>query len=87
MQDPLYAWRCRLITVDHETYEYDKQFEPVRTLRKNRMLKTTMQGLRPVFGIWIMRANDGEIQVGDEVKIISTKASEVKTKDEAKKLI
>lgn len=34
---PLYSWRCRAVTIDQNTYEADPDFEPVRTLRQNRV--------------------------------------------------
>jgi len=58
MRTALWAWRCKLITVDNNTREYDPKFEPVKTLRKERAYDNSMRGC---FGSWLMCDNDGMI--------------------------
>lgn len=56
--------RCKFVTVNRDTLEYDKDFEPVNTLRK-----INGNGIKGYLGMNCIKHNTGEIQVGQAVLV------------------
>ncbi|OMJ83500.1 hypothetical protein SteCoe_15531 [Stentor coeruleus] len=58
--------RCRMTTLDSESFEFDPSCEPLNTLRKMHG-----DGIKGYFGLLAMRTKNGLVRVGDKVKVSS----------------
>jgi uncharacterized protein YcbX len=56
--------RCKAVTLDYYSLEFDADYEPVKTLITHR--NYTKQGC---FGHLFFRDNNGKIKVGDEIEV------------------
>lgn len=57
--------RCPVPTIHPDTLEYDENQEPNTTLKRMH----AVEGL-PMFGGWLIRMNNGIINVGDRVRVV-----------------
>ena len=60
------TYRCREVIVSPNTYEHDKHFEPVTTLRRINGNKA-----RGYLGLWCIKHNEGVLRVGDKLTVLS----------------
>lgn len=56
--------RCRMTTLDSDTFEFDSSCEPLNTLRK-----VHGDGIKGYFGLLAMRTKNGLLRVGDKLKV------------------
>lgn len=58
--------RCRMTTINQQTDEFDKDCEPLNTLRKKHG-----NGTKGFFGLLAVRLNNGLIRIGDKIRVNS----------------